>query len=102
MMRLGTATASEVGRWLRLDVKFFLDVGQAAHKRLERSRWPLTTVAETFGRENVRQPGRFARVPAASEEYGKPLLVPYDCFRYLPYSNDIASRTQTPGFPSLE
>ncbi len=61
----------------------------------------MASVRETFG-DNILLPNIFERVPATSEEYGKPILVPYDCFRYLPYSNDILSRSQVSIFDTLE
>jgi hypothetical protein len=43
----------------------------------------------------------FARVYAESTEHGKPLLVPYDIFRYMPWSNKVLSRTQVTQFDRL-
>ena len=101
-MKTATTTANQVASSLRFDARFFLDVSHAAQKRLNKSHWPFTTVAEVFGSENIRLPNRFERVPAATLDHGKPILVPYDCFRYVPYSNDILSRSQIRQFSKLE
>jgi type I restriction enzyme S subunit len=41
-------------------------------------------------------------VYASSEEHGKPLLVPYDLFRYMPWSDKILSGSQVAQFARLE
>src|SRR5205823_2322858 len=82
--------------------KFFLDEGQLAHLRVSTGRWPMVTAGATFGPANIWMPGRIVRVVAASEEYGKPVLVPYDCFRYVPYSREYLSRSQVKEYPKTE
>lgn len=62
----------------------------------------MRTIGETFGRKQVWSGNIFARVYAASAEHGKPLLVPYDLFRYVPWSDKILSRSQVSQFTRLE
>lgn len=85
---------------MRLDSKFFIELGPLA--KVYSGRWPLATVRDVFGQKNIRLPNIFERIPAASEEFGKRILVPYDCFRYMPYSNDILSESQVGIFHKLE
>jgi hypothetical protein len=84
---------------MRFDSKFFLARQHSAE--VTGGRWPLLSVREAFG-NTVRLPNIFERVPARSKVFGKPILVPYDCFRYLPYSNTLLSRSQVPTYDDLE
>ncbi len=62
----------------------------------------MRTIGDTFGKSNVWTGNIFTRVYATSEEHGKPLLVPYDLFRYVPWSDKILSRNQVAQFSKLE
>lgn len=100
-MKVGTAKAFDLFSSVRLDSKFFLDEAQVVYQRLQSGRWDLVTVKETFGAANIWAPNRFERVPAASLEHGKPILVPYDCFRYLPHSDAFLSKKQVKVYDKL-
>lgn len=101
-MRLSSITAHDVVGSLRFDVKYHLSRQNPLLRQLNSNRWPTTTVGETFGRASVWMPSRFARVWAASEEFGKPLLVPYDVFRYMPWSQSYLSRSQVTEYNQAE
>lgn len=98
-MRVVTALSSDLRSVMRLDSKFFLERAKSA--RICSTRHPTVSVRDTFG-DNVVLPNIFERVPAGSPEFGKPILVPYDAFRYIPYSNDLLSRSQVSIFDRLE
>lgn len=101
-MRVGTAKATDLLASVRLDSKYFLDEAQIVYQRLKSGKWKLVTVMETFGADKIWAPNRFERVPAASVEFGKPILVPYDCFRYMPHSDDFLSKKQVSVYNKLE
>lgn len=101
-MRTATISFEMVRDALRLDTKFFLDSGEAAAKRVQSGVWPLVTVGETFGRQSVWMPCRFSRVWATNANFGKPLLVPYDGFRYVPWSDSYLSSSQVLEYKQAE
>jgi hypothetical protein len=101
-MRLSSITSHDVGGSLRFDAKFHLSRQNPLLQQLGSGRWPMRSVGETFGGENVWTGNIFARVYAASAEHGRPLLVPYDIFRYVPWSDKILSRSQVTQFERLE
>ena len=101
-MKLSSITAHDVVGSLRFDAKFHLSRQTPLLQQLDSSRWPTTTVGETFGSTTVWMPNRFARVWAASEEFGKPLLVPYDAFRYMPWSRSYLSKSQVAEYGQAE
>jgi hypothetical protein len=101
-MKLSSITALDVEGSLRFDARFHLSRQNPLLLQLDSSRWATTTVGEVFGRAAVWMPNRFARVWAASEEFGKPLLVPYDAFRYMPWSNSFLSRSQVAQYGQAE
>jgi hypothetical protein len=101
-MKLSSITASEVTGTLRFDSKFHLSQHTPLLRQLKSERWETTTAGETFGSDAIWMPGRFARVWASSGEYGKPLLVPYDAFRYVPWSTSYLSRSQVAEYQSAE
>ena len=101
-MKLSSITAHDVVGSLRFDAKFHLSRQNPLLLQLDSSRWPTTTVGETFGSTTVWMPNRFARVWAASEEFGKPLLVPYDAFRYMPWSRSYLSKSQVAEYSQAE
>lgn len=61
----------------------------------------MRTIGETFGADRVWSGNIFTRVYATDPAHGRPLLVPYDLFRYVPWSDKILSRTQVPQFNRL-
>lgn len=99
-MRLGSVAGRDVSEELRLDARFFIDRAFLRGKISER--WPRVSVAELFGKGKVVLPNIFERIPASDEQFGKPILVPYDPFRYVPYSTYILSRQQVPTFERLQ
>lgn len=101
-MKLSSITVSEVSGSLRFDAKFHLSQHTPLLRQLNAGKWRTTTAEETFGRDAIWMPGRFSRVWASSAEHGKPLLVPYDAFRYLPWSTSYLSRVQVPEYQSAE
>lgn len=101
-MRLSSITASDVVGSLRFDAKFHLSQQNPLLQQLASGRWPKRTIGETFGSKNVWSGNIFTRVYANSPECGKPLLVPYDIFRYVPWSDKILSRSQVTQFERLE
>lgn len=101
-MKRRTVSSFEVADRCRFDAKFHLDEGNAAFRRVQAGKWPLTTPADQFGSDCIWSPNRFARVYAAGPEHGKPILVPYDVFRFLPFSEDYLSRSQVAVYPKLE
>src|SRR5437867_4255877 len=102
MMRVRTTKATDVYALGRFDSKFFLEEGQLALDRHRSGKWPLVTVGEVFGPENIWSPNRFERVRAESQDYGTPILVLYDCFRYLPHSDYFLSKTQVSIYSTVE
>ena len=101
-MRLSSITAHDVVGSLRFDAKFHLSRQNPLLQSLASGRWPMRTIGATFGAKNVWSGNIFARVYAGSAEHGKPLLVPYDIFRYVPWSDKILSRSQITQFERLE
>lgn len=101
-MRVATVLSREVWSNSRLDAKFHLDDGDRAFRRVMSGRWPLTTPGEQFGEESIWSPNRFARVYVSGPEHGKPVMVPYDAFRFVPTSRDHLSRTQVAVYEKLE
>lgn len=101
-MRVVTITASEVTGIRRFDSKFHIARQNQVLAKVYSGKWPTRSVGETFGRKNIWSGDIFARVYAPDLAYGKPLLVPYDLFRYLPWSDKILSRTQVAQFGKLE
>ena len=101
-MKLSSITAHDVVGSLRFDAKFHLSRQNPLLLQLDSSRWPTTTVGEMFGNTTVWMPNRFARVWAAGEEFGKPLLVPYDAFRYMPWSRSYLSKSQVAEYSQAE
>jgi type I restriction enzyme, S subunit len=85
---------------MRLDSRFHIE--NLPLRGILAGRWPLATVRDVFGQKNILLPNIFERIPAQTQEFGKPILVPYDCFRYMPYSKDLLSRTQVSSFSNLE
>lgn len=101
-MRLSSITAHDVVGSLRFDAKFHLSRQNPLLQQLASGRWPMRTIGETFGQASVWSGNIFARVYAESAEHGKPLLVPYDIFRYVPWSDKILSRSQVTQFDRLQ
>ncbi|MCC8446374.1 hypothetical protein [Xanthomonas translucens] len=101
-MKITTISATDVVGTLRFDSKFHLSRDNPILQDLRSAGWPMVTIAEVFGRENVWTGNIFARVYASDPNCGKPLLVPYDLFRYIPWSDKILSRTQVTQFEKLE
>ncbi len=101
-MRLSSITAHDVVGLLRFDAKFHLSRQNPLLQQLASGRWPLRTIGETFGQANVWSGNIFTRVYAENAEHGKPLLVPYDIFRCVPWSDKIPSRSQVTQFDRLE
>ena len=99
-MRTGEVFSEGLGH-LRLDAKFHLDEGQIAFDRVMSGRWKLTTPANEFGEGAIWSPNRFARVYAESRKHGKPILLPYDVFRFLPSSENYLSRSQVAVYDDL-
>ncbi len=101
-MRLSSITANDVVGSLRFDAKFHLSRHNPLLQQLASGRWPTRSIGETFGEAQVWSGNIFARVYASSPECGKPLLVPYDIFRYVPWSDKILSRSQVAQFDRLQ
>jgi type I restriction enzyme S subunit len=101
-MRISSITVHEVVGSLRFDAKFHLSRQNPLLQQLNSGRWQMRTIGETFGKENVWSGNIFARVYASGSHHGKPLLVPYDIFRYVPWSDKILSRSQVKQFERLE
>lgn len=101
-MRLSHITATEVGAQCRIDAKFHISRQNPLLRRLYSGKWPLRTIADQFGQDNVWSGNIFSRVYAQEAEFGKPLLVPYDLFRYVPWSDKILSKSQVPQFEKLQ
>lgn len=101
-MRLSSITARDVVGSLRFDAKFHLSRQNPLLQQLASGRWPMSSIGETFGKGQVWTGNIFSRVYAADASYGKPLLAPYDIFRYVPWSDKILSRSQVTQFERLE
>lgn len=101
-MKTSSIVASDVSGSLRFDSKFHLARDNPLIKCLKRGSWPTVTVGEMFGESTVWTGNIFTRVYASEPSHGKPLLVPYDLFRYVPWSDKILSRTQVPQFERLQ
>ncbi len=101
-MRIGTVQTKQLPATHRIDCKFFLDEGYSAFRRIRRGSLKLLRAGDVFGDENIWMPTRFKRVYARSAEFGKPILVPYDCFRYVPWSDAYLSRSQVEEYASAE
>ena len=101
-MKTTTIVAGDVVGTLRFDSKFHLARDNPLLKSVRSAQWPTVSVAEVFGRANVWTGNIFTRVYATDPNHGKPLLVPYDLFRYVPWSDKILSRTQVTQFEKLE
>lgn len=101
-MKLSSITAHQVVGSLRFDARFHLSQQSPLLQQLNSGQWEMTTAGETFDAATIWMPGRFARVWAASAEHGKPLLVPYDAFRYVPWSRSYLSKTQVGEYAQAE
>jgi hypothetical protein len=101
-VKVSTVVSSDIRGTLRFDSKFHFSRRNPLIGQIRSGRWPLKTIGETFGQENIWTGNIFARVYASSEQHGKPLLVPYDLFRYMPWSDKILSRSQVGQFERLE
>lgn len=101
-MRISSITASDVHGTLRFDSKYHISRKNPLLDGLRSSRWPMKSIGETFGKDKIWTGNIFSRVYAPSPEHGKPLLVPYDLFRYIPWSDKILSRSQVAQFSRLE
>ncbi len=101
-MKLSSITAHDVVGSLRFDAKFHLSRQNPLLLQLASGRWPMRSMGETFGKDRVWSGNIFSRVYAGSSDHGKPLLVPYDIFRYVPWSDKILSRSQVRQFERLE
>lgn len=101
-MRISSITAQDMVGSLRFDAKFHLSRQNPLLQQLSSGRWPMRSIGDTFGKKQVWSGNIFARVYASSPECGKPLLVPYDIFRYVPWSDKILSRSQVTQFERLE
>jgi hypothetical protein len=101
-MRLSTVSIAEVAEPLRFDSKYHLSRQNPLLQQLKRGGWETETLGGLFGHANIWTGNIFTRVYATSSEHGKPLLVPYDLFRYVPWSDKILSRSQVTQFEQLE
>jgi hypothetical protein len=79
----------------RLDAGFFVSPGVAARERLTMLRAGGVDVQRLGDLASVWQPMRFARAWAAPDEPGVEYLRPYDCFEYLPASDNRLSSDRT-------
>lgn len=86
----------------RLDAGFFISPGVAARERLTMLTAGGVDVRRLGDLATVWQPMRFARAWAAPAEPGVDYLRPYDCFEYLPTSDDRLSRGRTRGLDHLQ
>lgn len=100
-MKISTVTANEIGTKIRLDAKFHLSKQNPILLRLQKSNFPYRKVDQTVPRSAVWTGNIFTRVYAESTEHGQPLLVPYDMFRFMPWSDKILSKTQVVQFDKL-
>lgn len=101
-MRLSSITARDVVGSLRFDAKFHLSRHNPLLQQLASGRWPMRSIGDTFGKSQVWTGNIFSRVYASDPDCGKPLLVPYDIFRYVPWSDKILSRSQVAQFERLQ
>lgn len=101
-MRLSQITVNEVAGSLRFDSKFHISRQNPVLRVLKSGKWKLQQIGTIFGTDNIWSGNIFARVYASSPEHGKPLLVPYDLFRYVPWSDKILSETQVKQFKRLK
>jgi type I restriction enzyme S subunit len=101
-VRLSSVTAKDLAGTRRFDAKFYVSRTNPILARLQSGQWTMRSIGETFGRNNIWTGNIFTRVYATAPEHGKPLLVPYDLFRYVPWSDKILSRTQVAQFSRLE
>jgi hypothetical protein len=101
-MKTSSVTVNAVVGTLRFDSKFHLSRKNPLLAQVQSGRWPMKSIGDTFGAHHIWSGNIFARVYAPSNEHGKPLLVPYDMFRYVPWSDKILSRSQVAQFERLE
>lgn len=100
-MRISTVTAKEVGKQVRLDAKYHLSKQNPYLQALKSAGLPSRRIDETVPSASIWTGNIFTRVYAESVDYGLPLLVPYDVFRYVPWSDKILSRSQVSQFDRL-
>lgn len=100
-MRTSAVASHDVAGSLRLDAKFHLSRQSPLLQQLAAGNWPLATLGQTFGREQIWTGNIFTRVYASDPDQGLPLLVPYDLFRYIPWSDKYLSATQVAQFERL-
>ena len=101
-MRISTIASRDVGEKVRLDAKFHLSKQNPFLQQLRAANLPSKRVDETVPRASVWTGNIFTRVYAEHAEHGRPLLVPYDVFRYIPWSDKILSETQVSQFEKLK
>jgi len=87
---------------MRIDPKYYIDEGNAAHYRITYGNWDKIRLGELLGDESVWVPPRFTQIQAYSPIYGKPYLAPWDTLRYVFNSNVYLSSTQNRHFNLCE
>lgn len=101
-MKISSIVATDVVGTLRFDSKFHLARDNPLLRQLRNGGYETVSVADVFGRSNVWTGNIFSRVYTTDTAYGKPLLAPYDLFRYVPWSDKVLSRSQVTQFDRLQ
>lgn len=97
-MKVQVVKAAELGRFGRLDTKYFLAPPSGATERVAKLRASGVRFLRmgSGGLEaRVWAPSRFKRAYAASDEESVPYLRPHDVFNYLPEPADVLSLSRT-------
>ncbi|MBB5741489.1 hypothetical protein [Brevundimonas aurantiaca] len=100
-MREASITLSEVSGTLRFDSKYFISRINPVLQEIYGGRFTLRTVADFLPEGKIWSGNIFSRVYAEDPTLGKPLLVPYDLFRYVPWSDKVLSESQNAQYNKL-
>ncbi len=101
-MKIAAMSASDIRGSLRFDSKYHLSRHNPLLQDLARSGLPFASIQDRFSKDQVWCGNIFGRIYASDPDAGKPLLVPYDIFRYVPWSDKILSRSQVAQFDRLQ
>lgn len=101
-MRQTQARAGDLGTTFRVDAKYHVSRVNPLMQELNTGPWEFETVANLLPEARIWSGNIFSRVYTTDAALGRPLLVPYDLFRYTPWSDKILSQSQTLQFEQLK
>ncbi len=101
-MRQTHIRASELNATFRVDAKYHLSRVNPLIQELNAGPWKFETVASQLPDARIWSGNIFSRIYTSDPTRGRPLLAPYDLFRYSPWSNKVLSESLTSQFEQLK